>query len=142
VSFGDLPNDLPGIPLLLREARGAYAGAIRVAIASAGLPELPTNGPLIVGGLHDGTVPFARLVDQRRKSIEKYQTVQRLRESGYLVGPEDDPILSESGDEAAHIVFHAIEDLTSSLSECLGDEGMKSFVKGLLYLISEKESRL
>jgi hypothetical protein len=142
VSFGELPNDLPGIPLLLREARGAYAGAIRVAIASAGLPELPTNGPLIVGGLHDGIVPFARLVEQRRKSIEKYRTVERLRESGYLVGPEDDPILSESGDEAAHIVFHAIEDLTSSLNECLGYEGMKSFVKGLLYLIGEKESRL
>jgi hypothetical protein len=142
VSLGDLPNDLPGIPLLLREAWGAYAGAIRVAIASAGLPELPINGPLIVGGLHDGTVPFSRLVDQRRKSIEKYQTVERLRESGYLVGPEEDPVLSETGDEAAHLVFHAVEDLTSSLKESLGDEGMKSFIKGLLYLINEKESRI
>jgi hypothetical protein len=140
VSFEDLPNDLPAIPQLLREARGSYACAIRVAIASAGLPELPTNGPLIIGGLHDGTVSFSRLVEQRRKSIEKFQTIERLRESGYLVGPEADPILSESGHEAAHIVFDAIVHLTNSLNECLGDEGMRSFVKGMLFLINEKES--
>jgi hypothetical protein len=142
VSFEDLPNDLPAIPLLLREARGSYAGAIRVAIASAGLPELPTNGPLILGGLHEGGLSFSQLVDQRAKSIQKYQTIERLRDSGYLVGPEDAPILSESGHEAAHIVFDAISQLTNSLSECLGDEGMKSFVKGMLFLISEKESRI
>jgi hypothetical protein len=141
MSLGDLPDDLPAVPLLLREARGAYAGAIRAAIASAGLPELPTNGPLILGGLHDGELSFSKLVDQRRKSIEKYRTIEKLRESGYLVGPEDAPSLSESGDEAAHIVFHAIVELTSSLKECLGEEGMKSFIKGMLFLISEKESR-
>jgi hypothetical protein len=141
VSLGELPNDVPGIPLLLREARGAYAGATRAAIASAGLPELPANGPLMVGGLHDGAVPFSRLVDSRRKSMEKYQTVEKLRESGYLIGPDDDPVLSESGEEAAHLVIHAIDDLTSSLGEVLGDQGMKSFIKGLLYLINEKESR-
>jgi hypothetical protein len=140
MSFGELPDDLPAIPLLLREARGAYAGAIRVAIASAGLPELPTNGPLILGGLHDGALSFSQLVDQRRTSIEKYQTLERLRESGYLLGPDDAPILSESGDEAAHIVFEAIAGLTSSLKECLGDDGVRSFVKGMLFLISEKES--
>lgn len=141
MTFGDLPEDLPAIPLLLREARGSYAAAIRAAIASAGLPELPTNGPLIIGGLHDGELSFARLVGQRQKSIEKYKTVERLRESGYLVGPEDSPILSESGHEAAHIVYGAISQLTNSLKECLGEEGMKSFVRGMLFLISEKESR-
>jgi hypothetical protein len=141
MSFEDLPNDLPAIPLLLREARGSYASAIRAAVVSAGLPELPTNGPLIIGGLHNGGLSFAQLVDQRQKSIEKYKTIERLRESGYLIGPEDSPILSESGHEAAHIVFDAVAQLTTSLNECLGDEGMKSFVKGMLFLISEKESR-
>jgi hypothetical protein len=141
MSFEDLPNDLPAIPLLLREARGSYASSIRAAVASAGLPELPTNGPLIIGGLHDGGLSFSQLVDQRQKSIEKYKTIERLRESGYLIGPEDSPILSESGHEVAHIVFDAIAQLTNSLNECLGDEGMKSFVKGMLFLISEKESR-
>jgi hypothetical protein len=141
VSFVDPPDDLPAIPLLLRGARGSYAGAIRAAIASAGLPELPTNGPLIIGGLHDGGLSFSQLVDQRQKSIEKFKTIERLRESGYLVGPEDSPILSESGHEAAHVVFDAISRLTTSLHESLGDEGMKSFVKGMLFLISEKESR-
>jgi hypothetical protein len=140
VTFESLPNDLPGIPILLREARGSYAGAIRAAIALAGLPELPTNGPLIVGGLHEGD-SFSRLVDQRRKSIEKYQTIEKLRASGYLIGDNDDPILSELGHQAAHVVFDAIVHLTESLRESLGDEGMKSFVKGLLFLINEKESQ-
>jgi len=140
VSFDDLPDDLPAIPLLLREARGSYAAAIRAAIASAGLPELPTNGPLIIGGLHGGDVTFSQLVNQRRGSIEKYQTIERLRESGYLIGSAEDPILSESGHAAAHIVFDAIVALTNSLKECLGDDGMQSFVKGMLFLINEKES--
>jgi predicted alpha/beta hydrolase family esterase len=138
VSFEDLPNDLPGIPILLREARGAYAGAIRVAIAAAGLPELPTNGPLIVGGLHEGAVSFSRLVDQRRKSIEKSQTIDKLRDAGYLIGSEDDPILSESGHQAAHIVLDSIVHLTESLNQLLGDDGMKAFVTGLLFLSNEK----
>lgn len=141
MSFGDLPDDLPAIPLLLRGARGSYASAIRAALAAAGLPELPTNGPFIIGGLHDGELSFSQLVGQRQKSIEKYRTVEKLRESGYLVGSEDFPILSELGHEAAHIVFGAIGQLTKSLNERLGDEGMKSFVKGMLFLISEKESR-
>lgn len=141
MSFGDLPEDLPAVPLLLRSARGSYASTIRAAIASAGLPELPTNGPLILGGLHDGTLSISQLVDQRRNSIEKYQTIERLRESGYVIGPEDAPGLSESGHEAAHVVFQAISDLTNSLRERLGDEGMESFVKGLLFLSSEKDSR-
>jgi hypothetical protein len=140
VSFGELPQDLPPIPLLLREARGVYAGAIRAAIAAAGLPELPTNGPLIVGGLHDGELSFSQLVSQRPRSIEKNQTIERLRESGYLVGPDDAPTLSKSGDEAAHIVFESITRVTTSLKETLGDEGFRSFVKGMLFLIGEKES--
>lgn len=141
MSFVDLPEDLPAIPLLLRGARGAYAGAIHDAFVSAGMPELPTNGPLIIGGLHDGGLSFSQLVGQRQKSIEKYQTIERLRASGYLIGPEDSPILSESGHEAAHIVYDAIHRLTNSLKECLGEEGMNSFVQGMLFLISEKESR-
>ena len=140
MSFGDLPDDLPAVPLLLRSARGSYASAIRVAIASAGLPALPTNGPLILGGLHDGTLSFSQLVDQRRNSIEKYQTVETLRQSGYVIGPEDAPVLSESGHRAAHVVVETIAELTDSLSRCLGHEGMASFVKGLLFLIGEKES--
>ncbi len=140
MTFGELPEDLPAIPLLLREARGSYAAAIRAAIASAGLPELPTNGPLIISGLHSGELSFTQLVNQRQKSIEKYRTIEQLRESGYLMGPEDSPILSEAGHEAAHIVSGAIGQLTSSLNECLGDDGMSSFVKGMLFLISEKDS--
>jgi hypothetical protein len=73
--------------------------------------------------------------------MEKYQTLERLRDSGYLIGPEDAPVLSESGHRAAHVVVDAINDLTHSLSERLGDDGMRSFVTGLLFLNSEKESR-
>jgi hypothetical protein len=141
MAFGELPDDLPPIPILLREARGSFAGAIRVAIASAGLPELPVNGPLIVGGLHNGDIPFSHLVDLRRKSIEKNRTIEKLRESGYLVGPEDAPVLSESGHEAAHIASGAVVQLTDSLNGRLGDAGMRAFIEGMLFLIDEKRSR-
>jgi len=59
---------------------------------------------------------------------------------GYVIGPEDAPVLSESGHRAAHVVVETIAELTDSLSRCLGHEGMASFVKGLLFLIGEKES--
>jgi len=141
MTFGALPDDLPGIPLLLRAARGSYASAIRDAIAAADLPALPTNGPFILGGLHADPSLYPELLRQRGRSIEKYQTVEKLFEAGYLVGSHESPELSEIGHDASHIVSEAIEQLTSSLNETLGEGGMKSFVAGLLFLIDDKESR-
>ncbi len=138
MSTGALPDDLPGIPLLLRETRGVYSRAIRAGVDAAGLPSLPTNGPFILAGLHAG-VPYSDLVRERERSIEKFETVQRLRGAGYLEGPEDDPVLSERGHEAAHVVEDAIAQLTNSLQEHLGEVGMRSFVGGLLFLMSTKE---
>ena len=37
-------------------------------------------------------------------------------------------------------MFEAVDSLTESLREHLGDEGMESFIKGLLFLIQVKES--
>jgi hypothetical protein len=141
VTFEALPDDLPGIPLLLRAARGSFAGAIRAAIAAAGMPALPTNGPFILGGLHADPTFYPELLGQRRRSIEKSQTIEKLFESGYLTGSKDSPELSELGHEASHVIYGAIDQLTTSLSEVLGDEGMKSFVTGLFFLMSNKESR-
>ena len=36
-------HDTPGVPILLREARGAFASRIRAAFAASGLPELPNE---------------------------------------------------------------------------------------------------
>lgn len=136
--YGALPDDLPGIPLLLREARGAFTQAIRVALDSAGLPALPRNGPFIISGLHGGVAPV-QLIGQRRKSLESFQTMEKLRESGYVSGSDENLALTERGHEAAHVVYGAIEQLAASMNEHLGEEGMTSFVKGLLFLIEAKE---
>jgi hypothetical protein len=140
VAFEALPDDLPSIPLLLREARTAFGGVIRAAIESAGMPALPANGPLIIRGLHE-EVPIALLVGQRRKSLERFETLEKLRESGFLTGSEDDPQLSELGHGAAHVILDAVSALTTALNEYLGEDGMKDFVRGLLFLINEKEAR-
>jgi hypothetical protein len=139
VTFEALPSDLPSLPILLRDARSAFAGAIGAAILSAGLPPLPVNGPLIVGGLHEGG-SFEELVRMRQRSIEKFQTIEKLRESGYLAGAEEAPHLSDRGHQAAHVISEAIEHLTASLHERLGEAGMSSFVTGLLFLINEEHT--
>ncbi len=136
----DLLKDLPGIATLLREARGAYGGAIRDAVTQSGMQPLPTNGALIVGGLHEG-VPFARLVGQRRQSIAKSETIEKLFEAGYLTGASDDPTLTESGHDVAHVVMESASNLTKKLRTHLGDDGMESFLVGLLYLIEAKETK-
>ncbi|MGC2486329.1 MAG: hypothetical protein WA359_08810 [Acidimicrobiales bacterium] len=141
MTFEALPDDLPGLPMLLRAARGSFASAIRVAMAAADMPALPTNGPFILGGLHADPDSLEQLVGQRRRSIEKYQTIDKLLEAGYLSGSHDDPVLTDRGHDAAHIIYGAIDGLTTSLNEWLGDDGMKSFVRGLLFLISDKQSR-
>jgi hypothetical protein len=133
--------DLPGIPLLLREARGAFAQEIRSSLVAAGLPALPVNGPLVLGGLHQGAVPFERLVGQRARSMQRNQTVEQLFASGYLEGPSAKPTLTNIGHEAAHVVMDAVQGLTDSLRDHLGEEGMRSFTQGLLYLTDVKESR-
>jgi hypothetical protein len=133
-------REIPGIPILLREARGAYGAQIRSYIADANFPPLPLNGALILGGLHEGVVPFDQLVHQRRKSIERYRTIEQLFADGYLEGEAGSPILSPKGHEAAHIMFEAVSDLTESLEGELGVEGMQSFLRGMLFLIETKES--
>jgi hypothetical protein len=140
VAFEVLPSDLPSIPLLLRDARGSFVSEIRAAIEAAGMPALPTNGPLVIRRLHQGATSKSQLVSQRQSSIETLQTIEKLHESGYLSGSDGNIVLTELGHEAAHIIFDAINHLTVSLNEYLGDEGMKSFVMGLLYLIDVKES--
>ena len=139
MTFEALPDDLPAIPILLRDARGAFAGAIATGLASAGLPALPTNGPLILRGLHEGG-SLTQLVTLRQRSIDRFQTIEKLREAGYLSGPEDDLVLSERGHQAAHVIFDAIRQLTTSLHDSLGDDGMRSFVKGLLFLSEEQHA--
>ena len=136
----ELTHELPGVPILLREARGAFAAEIRSYLAGAGLAPLPTNGALIVGALHEGTVPFNQLVNQRRSSIERSKTIERLFELEYLEGAREDPSLTETGHQAAHVVFEAVASLTESLRQHLGEAGMESFVSGLVILIDAKES--
>lgn len=129
------------VPILLREARGAFARRISDYIAAAQLPELPINGPLILGGLHIGEASFTELVASRRRSLERFGTIDRLFEAGYLEGPRDNPTLSDLGHHAAHVIQSAVGDLGAALHEHLGDDGAVQFVKGLHFLIADKQSR-
>lgn len=134
-----LPEDLPGLPILLREARGSFALQIRIAIKAAGLPPLPKDGALVIGGLHNGFSEISLLLRQRGQSTEESPTLQRLFDEGYLEGDSNNPSLTEIGHEAAHIIREAVELLTQSLKEKLGEAGYEGFILGLLFLIEHKE---
>jgi hypothetical protein len=131
-------DDVPGVPILLYEARGAYAAQIRNYVSHAGLAPLPVNGALVLGGLHEG-IPFEQLVRRRKRSIDASQTIERLIVDGYLEGDVDAPVLTERGHEAAHLSHEAVTDLTQALENQLGERGMESFIEGMLFLISKKE---
>ena len=135
----DLGHELRGVPISLREARSAFAAQIRSSFTGAGLDELPTNGALVVGDPPEVVVVFSPLISQRRSSMERFETIERLFGLNYLEGPEQDPSLTERG-IVPRPGRRANSSLAASLREHLGDEGMDSFVRGLLFLIAVKES--
>ena len=134
-----MAEELPPIPVLLKEARGAYAAAIRNNIAKHGLPPLPRDGAFVLGALHNG-LTFDVILRERGRSIEHHQSLERLLADGYLSQSDEDLILSTSGHEAAHVVAAAVSGLYEELELTLGEAGLQSFLKGLVTLIEIKES--
>jgi len=131
-------DDLP-LPVLLREARGAFGTVIRRAIDEADLPALPSDGAFILGGLHFEDVPVAQLIHQRARSMERNQTISRLVEAGYLADRDGELAITELGVQAAQVVAEAIGDLYHQLGHAVGEEGVETLRRALLALIEIKE---
>jgi hypothetical protein len=126
-------------PALLREARGAYALAIRSALAECGLGALPANSAFIVGGLHFG-VPIDALIGQRRRSLDRAGTIDALVAAGCLEDVDGELRLTERGHEAAHACGAARVRLDAHVASVIGESGVESLRAGLVALIDWKEA--
>jgi hypothetical protein len=128
------------MPVLLREARGAFGTVIRHEIERRGLPRLPRDGAYVLGALHFEEMDLASVIHRRERSMERNQTISHLVEGGYLEDIGMGLTLSERGVEGALAVAEAVGGLYHELGHAVGEDGIATLRQGLLALIEIKES--
>lgn len=127
------------IPVLLREARGAYALAIRKALATMGLEQLPRNTAFVLGALRSD-VPFESIVRQRRGSLERAGTMDALVSAGCVRRDGDRYVLTPRGEGASIACEGARREVDEALAKAVGKRGVTALHKGLVALVEWKEA--
>jgi DNA-binding MarR family transcriptional regulator len=121
------------MPALLRGARNAYGSAIRVALADAGIDDMPRNGPFVVGSIaRDGT-PLSEVISYLGLSKQRSgQLVDTLVLRGYLERTLDTDdrrrmtvTLTERGKLAANVGRKAVESVDTALEAGVGAATVK-----------------
>jgi DNA-binding MarR family transcriptional regulator len=82
-----VPVSDASMPVLLRGARNAYAGAIRKALEDHGCDDVPKNGSYVIGGLavQKGGRPLSQLIAELQISKQAAgQLIDTLVVRGYL----------------------------------------------------------
>lgn len=136
------PSDI-SLPALLRGARGAFAAAIRPALAESGYGDIPGNGLFVIGAIARAGAPLSRIIGHLGVSKQAAgQLVDTLVLRGYLereVDAEDRRRLtirlSERGRAAAGIARATIERIEAELVERAGAEAVRHARQVLLALI-------
>jgi DNA-binding MarR family transcriptional regulator len=141
-------HDQIAIPALLRAARGAYGHAIKARLASAGLDDLPRNGPYVLGGManHGGSAgDLVRQLGVSKQAAGQLIDVLVLR--GYLErrpDPEDRRrmtiVLTERGRAAAAAVRAGVEEVDGELASRLSVSQFEAFRVGLVELCAIREA--
>ncbi len=131
---GDVPTTS-----LLREARGAYALAIRAVLDEHGIGDVPPNSAFLLGGLRAG-VPYQALARQRRRGLDRGGVVDALAEAGCVRRVDDDVVLTERGREVAEACARARSRLDDYVAEAIGRDGYDTMRAGLVALIDWKEA--
>lgn len=129
-----------GVPTtsLLREARGAYAHAVRAVLDLHGVGDVPPNSAFLLGGLRAG-VPYEDLVRQRRRGLERGNVVDALVDAGCVKRVADDVVLTDRGREVATACAAARDRLDRHVVEAIGVDGYATMRAGLVALIGWKE---
>ncbi len=135
------PLDYDDVPTtsLLREARGAYALAIRAVLDEHGVGDVPPNSAFLLGGLRAG-VPYEALARQRRRGIDRRGVVDALVEAGCVRRVDDDVVLTDRGREVAAACAGARERLDRYVVDTIGPVGYSVMRAGLVALIDWKEA--
>ncbi len=135
------------IPALLRAARGAYAHAIRHALAGEGFDDLPRNGPFILGGIANQGAAAADLVPHLGISKQAAsQLIDALVVRGYVERAVDVAdrrrlalTVTGRGRAAAAAVREAVLSVDRELERELTAEGVLALRRGLDALIEIRE---
>jgi hypothetical protein len=131
-------DDVPTTSLL-REARGAYALAIRAVLDEHSIGDVPPNSAFLLGGLRAG-VPYEALARQRRRGLDRGGVVDALVEVGCVRRSDDDVVLTDRGREVAAACAAATERLDRYVAATIGHDGYGAMRAGLVALIDWKEA--
>ena len=136
-------------PALLRAARGAYALAIRAALADVGIDDLPRNGAFILTGIDSTGGPRTDLpADLGVTKQAVSNAIEALVVKGYLersTDPEDRRRIAlevtDRGQTAVGAVRRGIEAVDAELRRRVAPEQLESMRAGLLALAAIKGER-
>lgn len=147
------PNaNTASMPTLLRQARTAYASAMRTALAEAGYDDIPKNGLYVIGGLaaQGADFPMGRLIAVLQLSKQAAgQLIDALVTRGYLQRKVDDEdrrkltvALTERGWVAAQVLAQARATVDAEVLARVGPEDLAGARRALLALadIGRQES--
>src|ERR1700761_6834118 len=139
-------GDDVNIPVLLRGARGSYAGTIAVFLTEAGCDDLPRNGPFVLGGMAShraSAVDMIRGLGVTRQAAS--QLIDTLVVRGYLtreVNPADrrrlNIELTDRGRAAAEAVAAAIGQVDADLATMITPAELAGLRAGLVALAKIK----
>jgi hypothetical protein len=135
-----VPHDELPTPSLIREARGAYGLAVRLALTEIGLAELPRNSAFVLGAMERFGFSVDDVVRQRGASLEKSRTIEALHRSGCLETKRGTTVLTARGHEAAKACEAARRSLDERVVAAVGAEGFAAMRAGLVALIDWKEA--
>lgn len=113
------------MPVLLREARDAYTGAIRRRLAEAGHADMPRAGARVIGRIARGGVTVHEVGGAYGASRQAAsQLVENLVETGYVTRVEDptdrrrtNVVLTDRGADAAEQIRDAIDEIDTRLAD-------------------------
>jgi DNA-binding MarR family transcriptional regulator len=142
------PVDNLSLPVLLRFARAAYAGAIGAAQEAAGCEDMPRNGTYVIGAIARGHAPLSDVIQALGMSKQAAgQLVDTLVLRGYLeraADPHDRRrltlALTERGIAAAQATRAAIAGIDAALTERLGAESIARTKETLVALVAQAPS--
>ena len=136
-------------PALLRAARGAYAQAMRAALAEIGIDDLPRNGAFILSGIDASGGPrtdFPAELGVTKQAVSN--AIEALVVKGYVERSTDSEDrrrisleVTDRGQTAVDAVQRGIEAVDAELRRRVAPERVESMRAGLLALAEIKGER-
>jgi len=139
----------PGIPTpaLLRASRGAYSIGIRRELQAAGIDDMPSNGPFIIGGIGNrgaaATDLIRQLGDSKQSTSQLIDTLVSRKFVERKVDRNDrrriELRLTPKGRTAAEAILRGVESVEAEVQAIVTPAGHAAMRSGLVALCSIRE---